>query len=145
MAEKISPLARVLVVDDESLIRWSLNERLSSEGYEVHEAGDGSSALAHFREGGTAIDVTVLDLRLPDTDGVTLLVEIKRVCPHCQVIVMTAFGTPATLSEARDRGAYEIVIKPFDLDSMVQTVGQALAGARSRQQPAPQTSRFRRG
>ena len=127
MAEKISPPARVLVVDDEALIRWSLNERLSSAGYEVEEAGDGVSALDYFREGAPRIDLVVLDLKLPDADGVDLLKNIKRLCPTCRVIMMTAFGTPEKLVDARNSGAYDVVAKPFNLDKMLQIVERALA------------------
>jgi DNA-binding NtrC family response regulator len=127
MAEKISPPARVLVVDDEALIRWSLNERLSSAGYEVQEAGDGASALRYFREGAPPIDIVVLDMKLPDTDGVDLLKQVKRLCPTCRVIVMTAFGTPENIVDARKSGAYAVLAKPFDLDKMLQAVEQALA------------------
>ena len=126
MAEKISPAARVLIVDDEALIRWSLNERLSSAGYEVQEAGDGASALGYFRQGAPHIDLVVLDLKLPDTDGVDLLKQIKLLSPACRVILMTAFGTPDKLLEARDSGAFEVLPKPFNLDKMLQTVQRAL-------------------
>jgi DNA-binding NtrC family response regulator len=127
MAEKISPPARVLVVDDEALIRWSINERLSSAGYEVQEAEDGASTLGYFRDGAPRIDVVVLDLKLPDADGVDLLRKIKRLCPGCRVILMTAFGTPDKLLDARKAGAYDVVPKPFNLDQMLQTVERALA------------------
>jgi DNA-binding NtrC family response regulator len=126
MGEKISPPARVLVVDDEALIRWSLNERLSSAGYEVHEAGDGASALNYFRDGAPRIDLVVLDLKLPDADGVDLLKKIKRLSPTCRVILMTAFGTPDKLVDARNNGAYDVVSKPFNLDKMLQAVERAL-------------------
>jgi DNA-binding NtrC family response regulator len=126
MAQQISPVLRILIVDDEALIRWSLNEQLSTAGYEVHEAGDGASALAYFSEESPQIDLVVLDLKLPDSDGVTLLRKIKRVCPTCRVILMTAFGSPETLQSARDSGAYDVLAKPFDLDHMLRTVEQAL-------------------
>jgi DNA-binding NtrC family response regulator len=127
MAEKISPPARVLVVDDEALIRWSINERLSSAGYEVQEAKDGASTLGYFRDGAPRIDLVVLDLKLPDADGVDLLRQIKRVSPGCRVILMTAFSTPDKLLDARKAGAYAVVPKPFNLDQMLQTVERALA------------------
>lgn len=126
MGEKISPSARVLIIDDEALIRWSLNERLSSAGYQVQEAADGASALAYFREGAAPIDLVLLDLKLPDADGVNLIKQIKRLAPTCRVIMMTAFGTPDKLRDARDSGADEIVPKPFNLDKMLELVERAL-------------------
>jgi two-component system, NtrC family, response regulator AtoC len=126
MTEKISPPARVLIVDDEALIRWSLSERLSGAGYAVCDAGDGAAALQYFRDGESPIDLVVLDLKLPDTDGVTLLKEIKRLRPTCRMILMTAFGSPDALAEARRQGVFEVLPKPFNLDRMVTTVEQAL-------------------
>ena len=127
MGEKISAAARVLVVDDEALIRWSLNERLSSAGYDVEEAGDGASALAYFREGAPHVDLVVLDMKLPDVDGVDLLKQIKLLCPTCHVVLMTAFGTPDKLADARNSGAYDVLAKPFNLDNMLRIVERALA------------------
>jgi DNA-binding NtrC family response regulator len=119
--------ARVLVVDDEPLIRWSLGERLAAAGYHVSEAGDGAATLAHFGNGEPRIDVVLLDLKLPDTDGISLLKQIKDHAPTCHVIMMTAFGTLDTLQEARDHGVFEVVSKPFDLEHMVRLVQQVLA------------------
>ena len=70
--------ATVLVVDDEELIRWSLRERLRGEGYEVREAGTGREALEQFKEG---VDIVLLDYRLPDIDGLTVLREMKGATP----------------------------------------------------------------
>ena len=124
-ARQFSPPARILVVDDETLIRWALNERLSSLGYHVDEAGDGASTLAFFREGAPPVDLVLLDLKLPDSDGVTLLKKIKHRSPACRVILMTAFGTAEKLQDARDNGVDEVLAKPFDLDLMVQAVERA--------------------
>ena len=121
-----NPLGRLLIVDDEPLIRWSLGERLSGIGYEVVEAPDGAHALEQFSDSESPVDLVLLDLRLPDTDGVTVLDKIKRLRPECRVILMTAFGTPERTSEALKRGAYRVVGKPFNLDEMVRLVAEAL-------------------
>jgi DNA-binding NtrC family response regulator len=125
VTQQFSPPAHILVVDDEPLIRWALNERLSSLGYHVDEAGDGASTLAYFRDGALPIDLVLLDLKLPDSDGVTLLKKIKHRSPACRVILMTAFGTAEKLQDARDSGVDDILAKPFDLDLMVRAVERA--------------------
>jgi DNA-binding NtrC family response regulator len=117
--------AHLLVVDDETLIRWSLSERLTEAGYTVSEAGDVADAMRIITAGG-AIDLAVLDYRLPDGNGVALLKTIKDRCPSCPVIMMTAFGSPEMTEEAFSQGAFAIVSKPFQLDDVSRLVDQAL-------------------
>jgi len=113
----------ILVADDEQLIRWSLRERLERAGFRVLEAENGKQALDHFQEG---VDLVLLDLKLPDADGLLLLKKIKDHSPSQPVILMTAFGTQETVSEALRSGAYRVVDKPFDFDRMVRLVREAL-------------------
>jgi DNA-binding NtrC family response regulator len=122
----ISPPVRVLVVDDEALIRWALVERFLQAGYEVCEAGDGASALVHFGSGAPPIDLVLLDVNLPDANGIELTKKIKHLCPSCRVVLMTAFGTPDAVQDGRENGAYDVLSKPFDVDDMLRTARQAL-------------------
>jgi len=128
-AVKKSPSPRVLVVDDEALIRWSLSESLSEAGYAVIEAGDGASALAQASNG-HAFDAIVLDYRLPDSNDLRLLERIRGLQPAAAVVMMTAYGTPEMTSGALKLGAYRVVPKPFDVHDMVAVVGQARESAR---------------
>ena len=91
------PNATVLVVDDEALIRWSLTERLKSEGYNVLEADTGRAALEQVGEG---VDLVLLDYRLPDTDGVSVLRKIKEMDQDILVILLTAYASVETAVEA---------------------------------------------
>jgi DNA-binding NtrC family response regulator len=116
---------RVLVVDDELLIRWSLSETLLEAGHDVAEAQDGKSAIRAVAA--SAPDVVVLDFRLPDSDNLDLLATIRRLSPHSQVILMTAFGTPEIAKGALDLGAYRIVGKPFEIGELAALVEQAHA------------------
>jgi len=113
----------VLVVDDEDLIRWALRERLEAAGYEVVEAENGQRALEHFS---SAVDLVLLDLRLPDRDGLSVLEEIQSTRPGAPVILMTAYGTPETVQKALATGARRVVDKPFDYDGMLQMVTEVL-------------------
>jgi DNA-binding NtrC family response regulator len=122
-AAKIHP-PRVLVVDDESLLRWSLAEMLSAGGYDVVEARDGREARLAFSDTARPIDGVLLDLKLPDATGLQLLREARAHCLTCPIIVMTAFGTAETVDAALACGALQVVTKPFDLDDMLRLVRQ---------------------
>ena len=120
-----SPATRVLVVDDEPLIRWSLAETLQDCGCEVVETGDGRGARGVLQEAAPEFDVVLLDLRLPDSDDLTLLAALRRLSPATQVIVMTAFGTPEIVRGALALGAYRVVGKPFEMGDMARLVADA--------------------
>ncbi len=124
---KNSPSLRVLVVDDESLIRWSLAETLAESGHVVAEAGDGATALCLLTDGGAEIDVVLLDYRLPDSNDLNLLATIRHVSPKSAVIMMTAFGTPEVESGALQLGVYRVVSKPFNVHDMADLVLHAHA------------------
>jgi DNA-binding NtrC family response regulator len=125
------PRPTILVVDDEALIRWSLTERLKADGYDVLEAGTGHEALESVREG---VDLVLLDYRLPDTDGVTVLRKIKEFDPDILVILLTAYATVETAVEAMKIGAYHFANKPFNLDDVMATVERALETTRLRRE-----------
>jgi two-component system, NtrC family, response regulator AtoC len=121
----------VLVVDDEQLIRWSLTERLRAEGHEVLEADSGASALEQLREG---IDLVLLDFKLPDVDGLTVLKKIKEFDPDILVILLTAYASVDTAVEAMKEGAYHFANKPFNLDDIAMMVARALETTKLRRE-----------
>ena len=121
----------VLVVDDEQLIRWSLTERLSQEGYRLLEAGTAADALARHREG---VDLVLLDYRLPDGDGLAVLKQMKEADPDTIVILLTAHASVGHAVEAMKHGAYHYANKPFDLDEIVLLVERALETTRLRRE-----------
>jgi DNA-binding NtrC family response regulator len=113
----------VLVVDDEPLIRYSLVERLTAEGYRVVEADTAAAAVAKSEE---SVDLVLLDFRLPDGDGLSVLKRIKERDPDTLVILLTAYSSVATAVEAIKQGAYHYANKPFDLDEIALLVAKAL-------------------
>jgi two-component system, NtrC family, nitrogen regulation response regulator NtrX len=120
---------RILVVDDESDIRGLLKEILSEEGYEVEVAGNG--AQARERRAARLPDLVLLDIWMPDTDGITLLREWSvRETEECPVVMMSGHGTVETAVEATRLGAFDFVEKPLSLTKLLRTVERALDSGR---------------
>jgi len=117
-------MSRILIVDDEPAIGWTLREMLSDEGHEVAIAADVPAAVA---AAGDAPDVILLDVRLGSQDGLAALPEIRAAAGAVPVVVMTAFGDLATAVRTVQAGAFDYLVKPFDLDRVAQVVGRALA------------------
>jgi DNA-binding response OmpR family regulator len=121
----------VLIVDDELLIRWAVKSGLQQAGFATIEAGSAAAALAEVRRPDNLVDLVLLDLKLPDSDDLSLLRLIREACPGCPVLMMTAYATPETKRDALLMGAHAVVGKPFNIDEVVAIVDQTLG-------PAPQ-------
>jgi len=122
---KNSTLRRVLVVDDEPLVRWSIAETLRDRGHFVSESDTTVAALLTLAGSAAPFNVVVLDLHLPDSHDLTLLSYIHGRNPEAVVILMTAFGTPEIVEEALNLGAYCVLSKPFEMDDVADLVARA--------------------
>jgi len=109
--------ARVLVVDDEINLLKTLSDVLNRNGYEVAVAKDGPSALGLIEK--NRFDIALLDIRMPQMDGVELLERIKARYPDVEVIIMTAYGTIETAIKSIKLGAYAYILKPLDIDDVL--------------------------
>jgi two-component system, NtrC family, nitrogen regulation response regulator GlnG len=129
---------RILVVDDEESIRWVMSRGLVRRGWKVDSAENAHHAFRQLTERSYAL--VFLDIRLPDIDGLSLLDQIHTLPNPPLVVIMTAQGTVDTAINAMKRGAYEYIIKPFDLEDVVSLARQALrarAAAADVVQPVP--------
>lgn len=126
---------RVLIVDDEEGIRFSLKRLLSRDRFEAEAAASGEEALALLRD--TAFDLVILDLRLGGrTDGMRVLEAVKWRWPETAVIILTAYGSLESAMEAIREGVDGYLLKPCEMDELQQAVHEALA--RRRHLPQPQ-------
>src|ERR1035437_4756434 len=115
---------RILVVDDEHLIRWSLEQNLRKQGYDVLTAGTGEEALKIVRE--EQPDLVLLDIQLPGISGLEVLEKVKDFDEDIVVVMVTAHGGLDTAVNAMRMGAYDYINKPFNLDEMGIVIRKAL-------------------
>ncbi len=128
--------AKVLVVDDDRAVGMVLAALLGQAGYDAQHLSSGEQALAALA--GRRIDAILTDLRMPGMDGLELLAEVKKRAPEVPVVLITAHGTIPLAVEAMKAGAAEFLLKPFDKDEVVYTIGKALAGAEKRAERPPE-------
>lgn len=117
-------MSRILIVDDEPSIGWSLRELLGEQGHAVEVAATVDSALETC--GRFVPDAILLDVRLPGTDGISAMPALRGLAPGAAIIVMTAFGDLDTAVRAVDAGAFDYLVKPFDLDRVSQVTQRAV-------------------
>jgi two-component system nitrogen regulation response regulator GlnG len=118
-------MSEILIVDDEPAIGWSLRELLADEGHAVTLATTVADALAACRR--LPPDTILLDVRLPGRDGISAIPELRGLAPGAPVIVMTAFGDLDTAVRTVAAGAFDYLVKPFDLEQVTAVVARALA------------------
>jgi len=123
---------RILIADDEDGLRWVLEKGFRGAGYQVTAVKDGTAALRESEA--QPFDLILLDIRMPGLDGLTLLGQIREKHPEAQVVIMTAHGTVETAIQAMQRGAYDYLAKPFDLDEALLLTERALTARRLSQE-----------
>ncbi|MEW6441544.1 MAG: sigma-54 dependent transcriptional regulator [bacterium] len=123
---------RVLIIEDEAILRVSLQDELREHGYEVDAFEDPVAAMESFRS--SPAPIVISDLRLPRMSGMALLSRIKSLQPETIVILMTAYGEVSTAVEAMKKGAYDYLTKPFDLDELVLLLERACDVSRLREE-----------
>ena len=107
---------KILIADDEYLIRWSLSQALSQQGYEVFSAENGTKAIEAIKA--EPFDYIITDLLMPETDGWRVLDTARQTWPQPRVIVITAHGKEGTREMAKEKGAWAYIEKPYVLDKI---------------------------
>lgn len=121
-------MGTILIVDDDPQLRQSFEKLLSAEGHKVRTAPSGEVGLSLVRQ--DTPDLVIMDVRLPGMSGLETFLAMRRIEPKLPVIIMTAFGTTETAIEATKLGAFEYVLKPFEVPDMLATIEKALEAGR---------------
>ena len=117
-------MARVLIVDDAMFMRVTLKKLLTEAGFEVAgEAEDGRAAVARYRE--LKPDVVMMDITMPEMDGLAALREIIKADPAAKVVMCTALGQERSVMQAMAAGAKDYILKPFTADKVIEVVRKA--------------------
>ncbi len=122
--------AKILVVDDEHSVRWAFEKALQKAGYEVMLAENGIKGLSLFQS--FKPDITLVDIRMPEMDGLQMLKRVREIDSEAQVIVMTAYTDMETTITAMKLGAYDFLSKPFNIDECLLLISRGLNSKKSR-------------
>jgi len=117
-------MAKVLIVDDAEFLRVRLTKMLDAEGYQVLQAENGVKAVAAYQEAHP--DVVLMDVTMPEMDGLTALKEIIRLDPKAKVVMLTALGQESVVLEAVKSGAKDFVVKPFEQERVMNAITKLL-------------------
>ncbi|MFI5008258.1 MAG: sigma-54-dependent transcriptional regulator, partial [Solirubrobacterales bacterium] len=122
-AEAVRPALRLLVVDDETIVRDSLGAWFRQEGHQVATAESAKEALRLCAERG--FDIALVDIRMPGLDGLELQARLAAADPELTIVLMTAYASVDTAVRAMKAGAYDYIVKPFDPDDLSLLVKRA--------------------
>lgn len=117
----------LLLVDDEVAFLEAMSKRLKKRNFTVATAASGLDALEALSKDGEQIDVVILDVKMPGMDGIETLAEVKRKFPLVEVIMLTGHGTIPSAIDGMKQGAFDYLVKPSDMDVLVEKVNEAAA------------------
>ena len=129
----MNPRPKILLIEDDAGIAAALKKYLQTEGYEVAVAARGDEGNARAQN--EPWDVVITDLKMPGLSGLDLVAQLHAAKPKLPIIMMTAFGTTETAIEATKLGAYDYLLKPFDMAEMLDAVAKAVASGRLMSEP----------
>ncbi len=118
-------MARIMVVDDERLVRWSISNGLKKDSHEVFCAEDGEEAVEKAKQ--NAFDLVITDFRMPGMNGAEVLEHLKQLSPETKVMILTSYSAELSKQRAMELGAWEYMEKPFVVDEIRDLVQTALS------------------
>ncbi len=137
------PLARILVVDDEPTYRSSVSRCLTNQSYQVTAAESGEKALELISS--SRFDLVITDIKMPGMSGIDLLGKVQELSPGTASIIMTAYATIETAIEATKLGAFHYLVKPFNVDELIQLSSRAIENKRLKDENTYLKKQFNKG
>jgi len=117
-------MAKILVVDDAEFLRVRISKMLQGDGHEIAEAENGARAVAVYKD--VKPDLVLMDITMPEMDGLTALKEIRGYDPKAKVVMLTALGQESVVLEAIKSGARDFVVKPFERERVMNAITKLL-------------------
>jgi two-component system, chemotaxis family, chemotaxis protein CheY len=118
-------MAKILIVDDAEFLRVRITKMLSGDGFVVYEAENGAKAVDTYKA--IRPDIVLMDITMPEMDGLTALKHIRAFDPQARVVMLTALGQESVVLEAVKSGARDFVVKPFERDRVMSAITKLLA------------------
>lgn len=118
-------MEKILVVDDAEFLRVRISKMLTGDGHEIVEAENGLKAVSTYKS--SKPDLVLMDITMPEMDGLTALKEIRAFDPKAKVIMLTALGQESVVLEAIKSGARDFVVKPFERERILNAIGKLLS------------------
>jgi two-component system chemotaxis response regulator CheY len=118
-------LSKILIVDDAAFMRMRCAKLLTDNGFEVAEAADGSEALEKYKE--HKPDAVLLDITMPNMDGISTLKELLKIDPGARIAMVTAMGQQSMVIEALKTGARDFVVKPFEAERVLAALNKMMS------------------
>ena len=120
-------IAQLLLIDDETDFLDAMARRLKKRNFDILTATSGIDALEVLGKNGEKIEVVILDVKMPGMDGIEILAEIKRKYPLIEVVMLTGHATVSSAIDGMKQGAFDYLMKPCDMDVLVEKVNEAAA------------------
>jgi len=117
-------MTQILIVDDAEFLRVRISKMLVGEGFEVTEAENGLKAIESYKS--KKPDMVLMDVTMPEMDGLTALKELRKIDPNAKVVMLTALGQESVVLEAVKSGAKDFIVKPFDRDRVMSAINKLL-------------------
>jgi two-component system chemotaxis response regulator CheY len=117
-------MAKILIVDDAEFLRVRISKMLTADGFEVVEADNGLKAIEAYKT--NKPDMVLMDITMPEMDGLTALKELRKIDPAAKVVMLTALGQESVVLEAVKSGAKDFVVKPFERDRVLSAINKLL-------------------